>query len=75
MISVAYVDGGGRTSGVGWSYVGKTTAKNLTSGTGKVYGKYTFKLVLGGVEFQRPDYCARTIHTSSTTYGDGVCGF
>lgn len=72
--SVAYLDGGGTTSALGWSYVGRTSNKGIINGVGKVYGAYTFKLVIGGVEVQRPTYCARTIHTSATTYGDGVCG-
>lgn len=72
--SVSYIDGGGLTTGLGWSYVGKTTNKGISGNVGKVYGAYTFKLNIAGVEVQRPTYCARTIHNLASTYGDGGCG-
>jgi len=72
--SASYLDGGGRTSGIGWSYTGKTTGKGVVRNVGFVYGQYSFKLNVGGVDVQHPSYCARAIFTSNVSRGDLACG-
>jgi hypothetical protein len=72
--SVSFLDGGGKTSALGWRYDGRTTGKGISSNVGKVYGAYTFKLNIAGVDVQQPTYCARTVHTGGADFGDFVCG-
>lgn len=72
--SVSFVDGGGRTSALGWSYTGSSTGKGISNNTGYVYGQYKFKLQLGPVVAQEPSYCARTVHTLGADFGDSRCG-
>lgn len=72
--SVSYLDGGGRTSGIGWGYTGKTTAKGVVRNVGYVYGQYNFKLNIAGVDVQKPSYCARAIFTTAVSRGDLACG-
>ncbi|SIS19991.1 hypothetical protein [Microbacterium sp. RURRCA19A] len=72
--SVSFVDGGGRTSALGWSYTGSSTGKGISRNTGYVYGQYKFKLQLGPVVAQEPSYCARTVHTLGADFGDTRCG-
>lgn len=72
--SVSFVDGGGRTSSLGWSHTGSSTGKGISSNTGYVYGQYKFMLQLGPAVAQEPSYCARTVHTIGADFGDTRCG-
>lgn len=74
IVTAHYVDGGGRTSAFGWSYVGSDTGQGVSDGAGFVYGSYRFKLNLGGIDVQQPSYCARSVFTLAASHGDTVCG-
>ncbi|GAA0436115.1 hypothetical protein [Leifsonia naganoensis] len=72
--SATFVDGGGSTSFIGWSYVGRTSsAGGVSRGAGYVYGAYKFRfgLIAG---YQEPVYCARVVGTSVAGHGDTGCG-
>lgn len=72
--SVSYLDGGGRTSGIGWSYTGRTTAQGVVHNIGYVSGRYSFRLNIAGVDVQKPSYCARAVFTTAVSRGDLACG-
>lgn len=72
--STRFIDGGGRTSFLLWSYAGKSTGKGTESNVGYIYGKYNFRLTVGGVVAQSPSYCARAIISRVVSQGDYRCG-
>ncbi|GIT79271.1 hypothetical protein LLS1_09400 [Leifsonia sp. LS1] len=72
--SARYLDGGGSTSFIGWSYVGRTSsAAGVSGGGGYAYGAYKFRFALVA-GFQEPIYCARVVGTSVAAHGDTRCG-
>jgi len=72
--SAKFVDGGGATQFIGWSYAGRTSASAAVSGGGGyAYGAYTFRFALVA-GFQEPIYCARVVGTSVAGHGDTRCG-
>lgn len=72
--SAKFVDGGGSTSFIGWSYVGRTSAAGgVSGGGGYAYGAYKFRLTLV-VGFQEPVYCSRAVGTAVAAHADTRCG-